>query len=48
MVEEKITTVAIYLKDKEVLERMCRKNESYKDKIHEILIKIKGGKRERE
>ena len=44
--EEEITTVQIYRKDLKILESLCKKNENFRDKLHEILLKIKGDKNE--
>ena len=37
---EKTTTIAIYVEDRDKLIDLCKKNESYRDKIHEILEKL--------
>ena len=35
---EETTTVQIYREDLKKLESMCKKNENFRDKLHEILL----------
>jgi hypothetical protein len=39
--DKKITTVAIYREDLKDLADMCKKNENFRDKLHEIILKTK-------
>ena len=35
--DKKVTTVAIYRIDLKDLAEMCRKNENFRDKLHEVI-----------
>jgi len=42
MVKQKeIITIAIWRKDHQVLVDMCKKSDDFRDKFHEIILKIK-------
>lgn len=42
--DKKVTTVAIYREDLKALADMCRKGENFRDKLHQIISKLKEDK----
>lgn len=40
MIKPKITTVQIYADDLKILESICKKNENFRDKLHDILKRL--------
>lgn len=46
--KDKLTTIAIYKKDIEELDKIMKRGERYRDKIHELIIKEKGAKQWKE
>ena len=43
--EEKLTTIAIYKEDIKDLEKLMKRGERYRDKIHELILKEKQRKK---
>jgi len=41
MKKQEISTVQIYRDDLKILTNLCKKNENFRDKLHEILGKVK-------
>lgn len=43
--EKKITTIAIYKEDIIELDKLMKRGERYREKIHELILKEKGDKK---
>ena len=41
MINKEYTTIQIYREDLEVVTNLCRKNENLRDKLHQIISKLK-------